>query len=525
MSPLPGAVRDQQSWKSWTCLFGLAALFLLLRWNNFNAPLTRDESEYAYAAQTLKAGGAPYQDAFIQKPPMVVYSYWLADSLLPGQFWAPRVLSALFVAGAAALLGLIARREFGGGSAMSAMWFVTPMVFLPNMEQFTANTEEFLLLPLLGVFAIHVWGRGHPPAPRLWFAAGFLAATTLLYKYTALPLLFWVFGVWLFETWRQRAGVKSTVQCVGALVGGGFLAAMLELGFFLHRDGGAALWDCTVTFNRHYLASNNFGWLGVQDKWNTFLHSWWILLLLVAAAFMKVTPRLWFWCGALVCAGLATGGSTGGHYYILLTPFWALLAAAGVQALADFLSRRSTFTIGQARAALTSLTLVLLLLSDASWLSLPPKTFAAAKFARHSVFVESPIVGRRVAELSSPADPVWVAASEPQILCYAHRPSATRFITVYALVIPSPEQEAYQTQAIGEISAHPPKLIVWAHSWLQEEPHPSRYLQFLNDTLDRDYERVGGCVLTGNASRWAEPLADADVPAASIVLFRRKTSR
>jgi hypothetical protein len=51
-----------------------------------------------------------------------------------------------------------------------------------------------------------------------------------------------------------------------------------------------------------------------------------------------------------------------------------------------------------------------------------------------------------------------VAASEPQIFCYAHRPSATRFIT------------------------------------------------------------------GGNESRWAEPPADADAPAASIILFRRKTS-
>jgi hypothetical protein len=235
-----------------------------------------------------------------------------------------------------------------------------------------------------------------------------------------------------------------------------------------------------------------------------------------------MVPHLWFWCGALVCAGLATGGSHFPHYYILVIPFWALVAAAGIQALADFLSRRSTFTMGQARAALTSLALVLLLLPDASWLSLPPRTFAAAKFARHSVFVESPIVGRRVAELSSPGDPVWVAASEPQILCYAHRPSATRFITVYALVIPSPKRNKYQTQAIGEISAHPPKLIVWAHSWLQDEPQPSKYLQFLNDTLGRDYERVGGFVVGGSGSRWAEPLSDAEAPVASVVLFRRK---
>jgi len=37
----------------WLGVLGLAILFVLLRWNNFNAPLIRDEGEYAYAAQLL----------------------------------------------------------------------------------------------------------------------------------------------------------------------------------------------------------------------------------------------------------------------------------------------------------------------------------------------------------------------------------------------------------------------------------------------------------------------------------------
>jgi hypothetical protein len=48
-------------------------------------------------------------------------------------------------------------------------------------------------------------------------------------------------------------------------------------------------------------------------------------------------------------------------------------------------------------------------------------------------------------------------------------------------------------------------------------------LLFLNDTLARNYRRVGGYVLAGKDSRWAEPLGDADAPAASVILYQRKT--
>ena len=82
----------------WLASLGLALLFIGLRWNNCNAPLTRDEGEYAYAGWLLLHGGIPYEQAFIQKPPMVFYSYLLADRLLPQVSWSPRLLAGGFMA-------------------------------------------------------------------------------------------------------------------------------------------------------------------------------------------------------------------------------------------------------------------------------------------------------------------------------------------------------------------------------------------------------------------------------------------
>ena len=218
-------------------VLGIGVLFVALRWHSCDAPLIRDEGEYAYAAQLLRGGLAPYEHSFLQKPPMIVYSYALAGMVAPKLFWAPRLLACLFAAGATALLGYVARREFGAGFALPVMWLFTPMVLLPGGDQLIANTEMFLLLPLMACFACYAFSRGRTGGSGAWFLAGVFGALALGYKYTALPLLAVLSVGWSFEEWRQ--GVSSRHLCRHWLFGllGAGLAAVAVLGFFLPGMG------------------------------------------------------------------------------------------------------------------------------------------------------------------------------------------------------------------------------------------------------------------------------------------------
>ncbi len=97
-------------------LFSMAGLFLftlLLHWTTFNLPFIRDEGEYAYTAWRMGQGDLPYQQIFLQKPPMIIYTYALAQIIDPVACWPPRVLAALAVFLAAVLIGLAAKKEFG----------------------------------------------------------------------------------------------------------------------------------------------------------------------------------------------------------------------------------------------------------------------------------------------------------------------------------------------------------------------------------------------------------------------------
>ena len=509
----------------WVGVLGVAFLFVLLRWNNFNAPLTRDEGEYAYAAQLLCNGGAPYEQSFLQKPPMVAYSYALAGLLAPEVFWSPRLLAGVFAALSTALLGWIARREFGPGAALPAMWLMTPMVLLPRLDQFIANTEMFMLLPLMGTVAVYVGCRRGKSGSTQWLAAGFLAGLTVCYKYTSIPLLAFVFAVWTFEEWHAGKSLRAIAGHWLCALAGGSVALAVALAPFLLRDGGKRLWECTIVFNRFYAAGSGFGLAGLWLKLTEFWGSWWFLFLAPGLLLFKPDRRVWFWGALFVMSWLVAAGSQYGHYYIAVMPFWALLVSVAFRGFAEWAAAKFSQPGDSIRLGLTALVVLGLCASDVPWLLRSRGQFAADRLGAWSPFLESSVVAAHVAQLTSDRDFVYVAGSEPQILCYAHRFSPTRFDIAYPLMIPTPLAKGYQAEAIRDLQQHPPAAIVFVRSptsWLLQSGSPPEFLDFLRKLLAENYQIAGGCFFDGSQSQWREPLGAADMAPCSMLLFKRK---
>lgn len=510
-------------WSQWLSLFGLAVLFVALRWNNFNAPFIRDEGECDYAAQLLVQGIAPYQHAFIQKPPGVVYAYALANLLLPQHFWAPRLLAYLFVALATGLLGVIAWLEFGEGFALIAMWLMTPMILLPGIDQYSCNPEMFLLLPLLATVAIYCYSRRHGHKKRHWFLAGFLAATALIFKYTALPILGLFSLVWLIEMYQSGSSAAAVFRAFFCSMLGVIIAAVLALGFYAAHGALPQLGECTVIFNRYYIHSGAFSQMFLWSELKVFWDSWWILFLIPWAAVLQPRRRILFWVGICACAVVATSGCSYTQYYILVMPFWALLAAAGIAALASEISIWIARPAAWIARLVTAVVLLLVVRSDVPYMLCSSQRFAAAD---GYLFVEARAMAGHVAAMSSPSDYVYVAGSDPEILCYAQRFSPTRFITTYPLMIPNPSAAAYQDNASRDLQRRPPKLIVFVatgDSWIRHTQSPTQFLDFLNDFLRQKYNLVGGFVRTSDEkSYWSQPMTIAQFKDASMLLFELK---
>jgi len=294
----------------------------------------------------------------------------------------------------------------------------------------------------------------------------------------------------------------------------------LELGCFLLHDGGVQFWECTVLFNRYYVASGIFGPDKLVPAFKFFWGNWWPLFFVPWAGLLLKNRRVWFWLGVFICAVIATSMSAYTQYYVVLMPFWALLGAVGVRALALRFKEPAAW-VGSVLAVVVVL---LTLRPDVPWLFCSRERFAELKTIGLP-FIESQLMAARVAQLSSPDDFVFVAGSEPQILFYARRFSPTRFITAYPLMVPGPLARPCQAEVIGDLLNRPPALIVFVNtvnSWTRHETTPLDLFIFLNGFIQQNYELAGGYVLEDQKSRWSELRAAGAVTNASLVLYTRK---
>jgi len=501
---------------------GLAGLFVLTEWNWFTAPFERDEGEYAYSAWIMGHGGVPYRDTFLQKPPMIVYTYWLAQRISDTAVWPPRAVAAIFVILTAGIVWLIARRMYGTRCAWISAWLFVPMLAFPYLVPMAANTEKFMNLPLLATVALHLHGR-NKSTPWIWMAAGACASLALLYKPLCLLLLVFVFAVWLTETMRREGGVRLAVRQAGCLLIGGAAVAALALSYVLIHGALHEMWEEAVLFNQAY--ASIFGWSARYFiRYAASFGHWWWPLLLATAWFLYERPARWWYFSVLLLLALASAYKVPhGHYYLMVVPFWALIAAQGIDGFAAWASRCRPFAWA---TLLTAITVILLCLPLREFLFLSPDTLVARTYINNP-FVESPLAARKLAQWTEPNSRVFIAGSEPQILFYAKRRQISRFDIMYPLMLPTPFVDRFQNEAMQALRTNPPDVVVFSRSqfsWTRQPNTPPAFWSFLMTLLKDSYHPVGGCVLDNARCCWQEPLDPRKDAATSLIVFRRNAS-
>jgi hypothetical protein len=509
-------LEEQITFRRILLFLGLCIFFMLLRRNNFNLPLTRDEGEYAYSAWLLKQNILPYAHSFMQKPPMIIYTYALAQLISPVADWAPRILSSFFLTIATILLGLVARLEFGSGRSWAVMWIFPPMVLLPmQVPQFTANVEMFILLPLIAMLTFYVYKKGAAHG-WLWMCAGIFGAVALCYKYTVAPILLFIFIIWSVETWRFALSIKVVLKNILFGILGAVLASLTILGYFLLRDGGASLWDCTVAFNSYYAQLNAAKWGRFILFIKVFLENWWILFLFTLWYLLR-RPRRWcFYVSLLLLALLGPLFSFFSHYFIPLMPFWALIVADSIHHASVTIAQWSSIPAHRIKMTLIIIVLGLLFLPMRYWFFL-----SESQFKNH--FESTPMtildlechtIANKVSELSTQSDYVLVAHDEPQILYYAQRKSPTRFVISYPIMLNTPRSEIYQKEFILDLKRHPPKLIVLINNspfWKSGKQgdkttiKPIALIEYLVSELNSNRYSIAGALIRENEhAYWKE---------------------
>ena len=485
----------------------LAAMMGALQWNWFAMPLERDEGEYAYSAWLLRTGkGVPYKDSFLQKPPMIVYTYGLVEALAPKSdkvgFRVAGFLAALATAG---LVWHLGEREFGRGAGAWGAWLW--VIFVQQATMFysaAANVEKFMVVPMLGAMALT--GREERRGWQ-WGLAGMLAGIAVLYKPICLPPLAVHF---LLTGWGQaKSNWRRTAACWGWAVLGGVMALTAGVAWFAMKGALGAMWECTVEFTRAYAELIGHP-LRASLAWVTGRWKAWPMLGFAALGFCFHGRTGGRW-GAVSAAALWVAmTNVNGHYFVMTLPLAAIGAGAGIECLVPQFRRGS----GWMGAAIIAAVFALLLMGrEGKGLRCSPRQLAAALY-RGNPFCEAEKAGKLVQSLCGEDETVHIVGSEPEILWLARRKGSTRFDIAYPMTLPTRYSEKYQGEALDVLKKELPAVVVFARTdlgLLGSEVVYGGYFHAMGNLLQQGgyhlkwaHVEGGGWMCGGNWNEWQE---------------------
>jgi hypothetical protein len=520
----------------WLALLAVALVAIALRARVADLPFERDEGEYAYVAWRWLAGDVPYRDAFDQKPPGI-FAFYAAAFAVGGESpaavrWAAQIWLLGALACVAALGARLANPAAGVAAAIAGVALTSDPSWLGN----AINTEQIATLPL----ALGAWLAWTADGARLATARaaalGLCAAGAILLKPVTAPIVAFEIATALV---RSRARGAASL----GIATGGALALGATLGWFAAHGALAALLDAVVWNNLDYAGATPLAQYPVYFA-AQFRPTLGPLGPLYGAALLAplalrtrtIGAARLAWIAAWLAASLlavSAGGYFRQHYFALAMPPLALLAGIGLDALVrTILGARFV-----ARLAAPFAAAVLLGWSVAvGWWYYGPAT-PAAKLHRiygSNPFPEAPALGAWLASRAADDDRIFVYGSEPQLLFYAQRPSASRYIFVYPLMMPLPASAARQRETLAELDAAPPRFVVGVFvrtSTLEQPGTPPELERGLRERIERDYEVAAvvpfakdrdAKILEGKPARamWNDrPLWDGATPWAAFVVW------
>jgi 4-amino-4-deoxy-L-arabinose transferase-like glycosyltransferase len=178
--------------------------------------------------------------------------------------------------------------------------------------------------------------------------------------------------------------------------------------------------------------------------------------------------------GLASMVGVSASGYFFPHYFQQLLPVLALTAALGARGVYDWVflnavpPKARALAIGLALAALPVATL-------APYLFSYTPAEAVRKIYPGNFFAEMPALGARVAELTGPDERVFIFGAEPEVLFYARRVSATRYIFLFPLYGPYHDALAKQAEAADEVLRNRPAAAVYLPNNLFTIPGSEQY--------------------------------------------------
>jgi hypothetical protein len=454
-------------------------LAIAVRIHLLGIPLERDEGEFAYIAQLMLEGVAPYKLAYVIKLPGTPALYALA-MLFFGQ--TPTAIHlALLIANliAVLLLFILARQWFGEGVALVAGVTYALMSLSWCCAGMASHATQFLVPAVLG--GMLLLGRGlRTNSLPVIFVGGLLFGFSFLIKQQGIP--FSAFGAYYvicqeLKGWREH--FSGIARKLSAYALGWFLPFAILCLVEWHAGVFQRFWfwSFTVPGNQWTAWSTAEGNLSIYFHWiqasrdllfwlagaGALVAAWWmpllrphrtIFLAFCAAGFAATTLGLRF----------------NNHYFVMSLPGLSVLIGLGVVELNRLLRGRNLpVWVSWMPAAAFLAICALFVQTNYAYLAGDSAELVAEKVYLHNPFREAAVMAAYIRANSSADSRVAVLGSEPEIYFLSHRHAATGHVSTYLMVDERPWSHRLQAEMREEILAAEPEYIVLVKnnfSWL-----------------------------------------------------------
>jgi hypothetical protein len=488
----------------WGVLLTVVLLTAVIRIRLLEAPLERDEGEYAYGGQLILQGLPPDAPLYNIKPGIYI-AYALIQSVF-GQTPSGIHLGLLVINAATIfVLFFLTKRLFGPLAAVAAAAAFAMLSLGQSVQGIFANREHFVIFPALGGILLVL----HAIDCRKWLSL-LTGALLLGIAFTMKPngLFFIAFaGLYLlFCEVRCRPFNLKVFLGKGVLFTLGVLMPFALLCLVLWRLGLFRIfWFWRFEYTKQY-ASTVPIMIGLKGLKARIPYVAGPAVLLWITAGVGLTALVWnkkarkhafFAAGFTLFSFLAVcaGFYFRPHYFILLLPAVALLAGLGVDRVYNFFAPTQSVLA----AKLKPLLLVLIVLlypayQQRNFFFVMSPTMASRTTYGRNPFPESLEIAHFIRENSAIDDHIAVIGSEPQIYFYSNRHSVTGHMYTYPLMGKYSFALQLQKEMIREIESAKPKFLVFVNistSWLARPYSEKLIFTWFQQYQKKYYRQVG----------------------------------
>jgi 4-amino-4-deoxy-L-arabinose transferase-like glycosyltransferase len=520
---------------------GLVLIVAAARAPLLSVPLERDEGEYAYIAWRLGYNELPYRDWVDQKPPAVFYVYQLALSLPFEPVRAIHFVGLLFSAVSVCGLFFIGLRFMDRSWAWLAAALFALLAADPLVQGTAANTELFMLCPLIFSQLAFLTAAGKNRGNILFMAlSGALIGIAFMFKQVAVVNWFLVAALYPISSTEEK-GRRDAVSFIMWSATGLLTVLGLVFLYFWSRGGLNEFVDNVFTHNLEYIGAVETS-VRLEYCWGTLttlVRTQAILWAFAAAgliALLMGRRAKWFlFAGGWLIAsmlGVSISGYFFPHYFQQLLPPLALLAAAGAEWIAAF-GFWEVFPLWSRRSALGLMLAILPVVTIWPFLFTYTPAESVRKIYPGDFFAEMPEFAQRIERMTAPEASVFIFGAEPELLFYAHRTSATRYIFLFPLYGPYGNAREKQMAAATEIERARPSAAVYMPNALFFVSGTDQYftqwsLWYLHDNFYPDAQLIadefGAARVENVASGETMDFFPTGQQIMGVILVRKRTS-